>query len=155
MNPFNRYYSFEDVARATLPAGHHGAGGLHHRRTVVVLGAGLPVRQSRRLVRGDTARFHPYEAFHGQRFRIGAQYSPAILATTVLVTDYRIDYRKWLVPTRRSSVACGCSARLDAHEIVPAHPSAGASTRFGATTSTPSRGPIFSNFELRFPSSTG
>ena len=104
---------------------------------------------------GDTARFHPWEAFHGQRFRIGAQYSPAVSGDNGTVTDYRIDYRKYAKLTRRSSFAWrlfGIISNAQETEFRRVFSAGGLNTIRGYDFySFQGDRVYFSNFELRFP----
>ena len=54
---------------------------------------------------GDTSRWQPYGPFHGQRYRVGASYSPEIGGDGGTLAQYRVDYRKYWKLSRRSSFA--------------------------------------------------
>lgn len=156
--PFNRYYSFEGtlgLSDSSLPVTTVQEDFITGEEFVVLVERDFQSVNLGAWFVGDTARFRPYEAFHGQRFRIGAQYSPAVSGDDGTVTDYRIDYRRYAKLTRRSSLAWrlfGIVSNARETEFRRIFSAGGLNTIRGYDYYTFQGDRVFfSNFELRFP----
>ena len=156
--PFNRYYSFEGtlgLSDSSIPVTEVQQDFISGQEFVVLVERDFQSVNLGAWFVGDTARFHPWEAFHGQRFRIGAQYSPAVSGDNGTVTDYRIDYRKYAKLTRRSSFAWrlfGIISNAQETEFRRVFSAGGLNTIRGYDFySFQGDRVYFSNFELRFP----
>jgi hypothetical protein len=110
--PFNRYYGIETgigisdwsvpVFTTVYDPGANGGAGASY---VVLNDREWQSVDVGVFFTGDTTRWRRWGPHHGQRYRIGAFYSPEIRGDGTNIDEYRLDYRKYWHVTRNSSFA--------------------------------------------------
>ncbi len=157
--PFNRYYGLSaslGVSDSSVPVFETIPDPMDQQQSITRLverdfqsaDAGL-------FFTGDTVRWQQFGPYHGQRFQIGALYSPEIGGDGGTIAEYRMDYRKYIHMSRRSLLAYrmfGVVSNASETEFRRFYTAGGLNTLrgYGFRDFVGDR-VFFQNFEVRFP----